>query len=282
MSLTSNLRSHLEELYHVALSIRVENPGKSPQIVIIPTESNQSLFDLVLQFQNEIRLSMELKPQRYSANMVRSMGNASSEQKTKFVSFCKLMHEEGAKTVFRINDENADPFCWEKWPDDWHSVTFKVTIIPIIFSGEDMPDYEKTSIKWGSLMMGSILSLLQVVPNVAHIDNSGPEEAVEGYREGNCTRVLTNKYERNPSNRLLCLEKYGYSCQICGFDFEKRYGDIGHNFIHVHHITPVSQIGSDYIINPLEDLIPVCPNCHAMLHSSNPPISPEELKKRLK
>ena len=53
---------------------------------------------------------------------------------------------------------------------------------------------------------------------------------------------------------------------ICGFDFEKTYGEIGKGFIHVHHIVPVSEIGESYRVDYEKDLIPVCPNCHAMLH----------------
>jgi 5-methylcytosine-specific restriction protein A len=49
-------------------------------------------------------------------------------------------------------------------------------------------------------------------------------------------------------------------------DFEKMYGEIGHGFIHVHHIIPISTIGEEYKIDPIKDLVPVCPNCHAMLH----------------
>ena len=67
-------------------------------------------------------------------------------------------------------------------------------------------------------------------------------------------------------------------CHICGFDFEKTYGAVGKRFIHVHHITPVSELGPDYRINPEKDLIPVCPNCHAMLHRRKPPYLPEELR----
>jgi len=60
--------------------------------------------------------------------------------------------------------------------------------------------------------------------------------------------------------------------------FEEQYGDIGKGFIHVHHKKPLAAIRSEYSINPKIDLIPVCPNCHAMLHSSNPPLSVEKLK----
>lgn len=283
MSLTSRLKAYLEKLYYVPFDVGLQPAGIEPQIEIRPANSNQALFNLKLIFQNRIRLSMELKPQRFSANMVRSMGKASSEQKNAFISFCKLMNDDGAKITFRINEEKTDPLCWEKWPAEWKSIDFRVTIIPVFFLGEDAPDYETTSMKWGGLMTGSVLSLLDVVPQSDNNDISKIEDAkVEGYAEGNRIRVLTNRYERNPTNRLLCLKKYGYKCQICGFDFEEKYGTIGKSFIHVHHIVPISAVGSDYVVDPLRDLIPVCPNCHAMLHTSNPPLLPEELKKHLK
>ena len=98
------------------------------------------------------------------------------------------------------------------------------------------------------------------------------------YGEGKIDQVLVNKYERNPINRQLCLAVNGYVCKICGFDFEKKYGDIGKGFIHVHHIEMVSSFGGEYYLDPKKDLIPVCPNCHAMLHRKNPPLEPAELR----
>ena len=75
-----------------------------------------------------------------------------------------------------------------------------------------------------------------------------------------------NKYERNPIARQECIAKYGTNCRVCGMSFKEDYGDIGAGFIHVHHIKPLNEIKEDYKVNPETDLIPVCPNCHAMLH----------------
>lgn len=84
--------------------------------------------------------------------------------------------------------------------------------------------------------------------------------------EGAVTSVFVNKYERNGYARSICLRKHGYSCSVCGLNFEQKYGEIGRNFIHVHHIIPILTIGREYQIDPDKDLVPVCPNCHAMLH----------------
>lgn len=49
-------------------------------------------------------------------------------------------------------------------------------------------------------------------------------------------------------------------------------------FIHVHHINQISDIGKEYEVDPIKDLIPVCPNCHAMIHSKRPAFTIEEIK----
>lgn len=84
--------------------------------------------------------------------------------------------------------------------------------------------------------------------------------------EGNVCQVLVNKFERSSIARQKCIEYHGTKCFVCGFDFEKVYGEIGKGFIHVHHIIPLNEIGKEYIVDYKNDLIPVCPNCHAMLH----------------
>jgi 5-methylcytosine-specific restriction protein A len=67
-------------------------------------------------------------------------------------------------------------------------------------------------------------------------------------------------------------------------NFEEKYGEIGRNFIHVHHIVPISTIGQEYQIDPEKDLVPVCPNCHAMLHKgqNGNVLTVQELKELIK
>lgn len=92
------------------------------------------------------------------------------------------------------------------------------------------------------------------------------DEGVAGLPEGAKKSVTVNRYERSQINRRKCLEAHGAACAVCNIDFGVFYGNIGEGFIHVHHVTPVSAIGTDYVVNPVTDLVPVCPNCHAMLH----------------
>lgn len=102
--------------------------------------------------------------------------------------------------------------------------------------------------------------------------------------EGAKSRVTVNRYERNPIARQKCLEAKGYSCVVCGMNFEEVYGPMGKDFIHVHHVKPISEIGKKYEIDPVKDLVPVCPNCHAMLHhgTNGKVLTVEELAKIIK
>ena len=63
------------------------------------------------------------------------------------------------------------------------------------------------------------------------------------------------------------MKIHGYKCAICGFDAKEVYGNEFEGKIHVHHITPIHEVGIEYKVNPLTDLIPVCPNCHMILHT---------------
>jgi 5-methylcytosine-specific restriction protein A len=102
------------------------------------------------------------------------------------------------------------------------------------------------------------------------------------YAEGKAKKVLVNSYERNPIARKKCIEHYGLNCQVCDFNFEEIFGELGKDFIHVHHKVDISTIGNEYSVNPITDLIPVCPNCHSMLHKNKPAYSIEELKQLMK
>lgn len=114
-------------------------------------------------------------------------------------------------------------------------------------------------------------------------DNIFPDELDAGrpYVEGATKQVIVNKYERDPKARKVCLEYYKFDCVVCGFNFTNRYGEIGKDFIHVHHLKPLSLCEGAYTVDPIVDLRPVCPNCHAMLHHGAELLTIEELRCRL-
>jgi hypothetical protein len=96
--------------------------------------------------------------------------------------------------------------------------------------------------------------------------------------EGATRQVSVNCYERNPYARQQCIQHYGCRCSVCGFDFEAVYGELGSGFIHVHHLKALSEIGQEYEIDPIADLRPICPNCHAMIHRDTKMMTIERLR----
>lgn len=93
------------------------------------------------------------------------------------------------------------------------------------------------------------------------------EEVPEGtYEEGQIARVSVNRYERDSRARKACIEHFGAICACCGTNLETIYGPIARGFIHVHHINPLSRANGPGSVDPTRDLIPVCPNCHAIIH----------------
>jgi predicted HNH restriction endonuclease len=110
-----------------------------------------------------------------------------------------------------------------------------------------------------------------------------PEEIVQpdGLTEGAVRTITVNAYERNPEARRRCIAYYGPSCVACGFDFGVTYGSFAEGFIHVHHVKPLSEIGTEYEVDPVADLRPVCPNCHAVIHLGGGCRSIDEIRRLL-
>jgi hypothetical protein len=112
-------------------------------------------------------------------------------------------------------------------------------------------------------------------------DSVLPEEIIQpsGLVEGAVRSITVNAYERNPQARRQCIDAHGTICCICGFSFGAVYGKVADGYIHVHHLRPLSQVNGEYVVDPVKDLRPVCPNCHAVLHLGGECRSIEEVKR---
>ncbi len=106
-------------------------------------------------------------------------------------------------------------------------------------------------------------------------------EEPELFFDGAIRRVSSNVYERDRNARDLCIKKQGTTCAICNFNFQNIYGDLAAGFIHVHHVALLSSVRKSHPINPVEDLVPLCPNCHSVVHMVNPPYSVAQVKEML-
>ncbi len=165
---------------------------------------------------------------------------------------------------------------------------YKLKTLPIIYSNankdekgigpakieEFIPELSEKSLKRvGSNWYASDDSISINLPE--EINN--PEQFIEGASK----TISVNTYERNSVARLKCIEHYGYEYVVCSFNFEKIYGSIGEKYIHVHHIVPLSKIKKEYKLDPIKDLVPVCPNWHAIIHKTQPALTIEQLKQHI-
>lgn len=121
------------------------------------------------------------------------------------------------------------------------------------------------------LFLGDGLYSVEFISDLEIREDIDSEEAEENKEDSRCKEGKTKysygkRYERNPKNRKKAIELHGTTCKVCGFDFEKIYGERGKGYIEIHHINPLSQVDSEHPVNPKTDLIPICSNCHRMIH----------------
>ncbi|NVN92477.1 MAG: HNH endonuclease [Desulfuromonadales bacterium] len=104
----------------------------------------------------------------------------------------------------------------------------------------------------------------------------------EEHFEGQQRERYSSYYERDPRLRAKAITLHGTTCVACGFDFEKKYGEYGKDYIEVHHIKPVSELGGNTRINPQTDMAVLCSNCHRIVHRKRERVlSIDELKRSI-
>lgn len=105
------------------------------------------------------------------------------------------------------------------------------------------------------------------------------DNTLESLEEGQLKTKFVTLYERDPKLRLQAIAIHGSSCATCGFNFGDFYGEYAEGFIHVHHIVPISDFGGSRPVNPETDLIPLCANCHSVIHrKKNKTLTVNDLK----
>lgn len=113
------------------------------------------------------------------------------------------------------------------------------------------------------------------------LDESKPDSERMRYREGQVVEVNLTRYERDRAARQACLEHHGFNCSVCQVNLEDKYGPAAEGVVHVHHLAALGDAGGEYEVDPIADLRPVCPNCHAVIHSKHPHYSIAEVRTML-
>ena len=207
-------------------------------------------------------IDIELIPDNFAGETIRQMGLAKKDQKELFYKTTVHLKENNYITTFNINNQTTDI---DNWSNNWEQIDLILRKDNLQFNEGDI----NLIIVDGAC---SIFSLILCLFEVDYTRN------ITSYSEGSQMTITVNKYERNPRNRALCILHHGYKCKVCNFEFNEKYGNLGDNFIEVHHLTPLSEIKENHIVNPVNDLIPLCSNCHSMIHRNDQLMSPEDLK----
>lgn len=189
----------------------------------------------------------------------------------------------GEAQAKQIQDKILKLFCKDEIPENYaHEKSFRQTI------QRKMEDYcpqaegfnpIKKEAKFLRVGHGVYRTATKVNIGEFHIAEEVPE--YKALVEGAVKEIKINAYERNEKARQACIKHYGLTCLVCGFNFENAYGEIGKNFIHVHHIKPLAEIQKSYVVDPVKDLVPICANCHAVVHRVEPPLAINVVKEIL-
>jgi 5-methylcytosine-specific restriction enzyme A len=229
----------------------------------------EPLFDIgILREPSYARIIV--KPDQFAGGFVRLVRDAVTGNPSLWTDFLEERKSLGIEASIDIDDER---FEFDGLPrKSWQSF--------LIDCKKRIPRSEKQN--RANYMKDVIVLGLGMILITGALEMSDGVESEPGLREGSLTKVLVNKYERSYVNRLSCISHYGTDCWACGMNFKDSYGKAGEGFIQVHHVTPVSQIGEGYRVNPLTDLIPLCSNCHSIIHRKRDnPLSPSELREVL-
>ncbi len=247
-----SIKNTLESEYGLPFCVKKENE----RYIIYPKNEYEELFEISIVFRLGVRLIIDIYPQNHAGNMLQDIACACLEKRKYFLYCIDMLKTRNCTVDIYINKELND---LSNWPKSWKGMHIRINKIE-----DNETTLDNIAFEWSTICVGMMLSLLEIKQN-------------NEFYDGRMLKSIIKKYERNPINRELCLKFHGYNCKICGMSFEDVYGDIGKNYIHVHHIEQLS-IKKLHLIDPINDLIPVCPNCHAMLHRKTPPLSPDELK----
>lgn len=213
-------------------------------------------------------ISASFIPDTFASGLMKTLCADEEQKRNEFSSLSSAFAGSGTKCVARVDDRAVDLLSLPE--GKWTKLDLACSRLT------DKSDEQRDSEEVGTACLSLLLSLLPTEDDgveIGHLD--------QGLPEGALTRVMVNRYERRPANRAAAIAAHGATCKACGFDFARFYGTIGEGFIEVHHRIPASQLGNDYVLDPVRDLVPLCSNCHQMVHRECPPIPAEKLRETL-
>lgn len=264
----------LASRFGIAFTVTAGEDSDGPWLDVLPADLHPNEgFTVRTQF-GWRSVSATFRPGKFSADLIAEMDASARAGSPAFRAMARLLEQEGGKLSMAINSKDVNPSEPASWEGPWRSFALSVRKSPHLVNEDDGIAVEREVLFWGGGIVGMALSL---VP----IDELPPEADAEdlGLPEGAKVSVEVNRYERSRINRAVCIAAHGTVCKACDFDFAAVYGELGAGYIHIHHVIPVSRMGAGYVVDPVADLVPLCPNCHAIAHRVDPPLSLVDLKR---
>lgn len=224
------------------------------------------------------RVDVHFRPGNFAGDLMSAMGSSDETGRRTFRAVLDVCRDAGAEIALTINGRSFltdDAAIWEM---NWRSCGLDVRKgMLAINEGDPAEDMRQVEL-WTSRVTAAVLALLPLEAQEGSIEASNEPN---GLPEGAKTRIEVNRYERDRRNRAAALAIHGHCCKACKLDMGERYGPAAAGLIEIHHVTPVSQLGEGYIIDPRTDLTPLCPNCHSVAHRRDPPWSVDDLREML-
>lgn len=245
-------------------------------MTLIPAEAPQSRTFGLTVTPSWRSVEIEFEPGAYSADFVASLG-LDPEGRTSCSEILEACTSMGAIIDLSVNGVRIDAGAPLPNETPWKSFALRVRKGQLPLDIESIADSESAIVRWASKSVAALISLLPLDADVHEAD-----PGALGLAEGAVTRIEVNRYERDRRNRAAALAIHGFNCKACDTNLEEVYGEAATDFIEVHHVTPISEIGSGYRINPRTDLVPLCPNCHGVIHRRTPPWTVAEIREMLK
>ena len=264
------LRRALENRFLLRLVNQQEIVDGGVFSTIRPASLEQGNGFAILLARTHRQFEASFKADNFAGALLRTMSEAGESERRSFFNARQAAETADIQLYIGING-NANQDCFDS-KERWSSVEIDVSKR---FSSNKVPEeLMATALQVTSACLSLVLALAGADDEFSPMTDSSERSLPEGAK----LRVEVNRYERSPVNRAACIEHYGLKCQSCGFDFLEVYGELGEGYIEVHHRTPISQIGPNYLVDPIHDLIPLCGNCHSMVHRCDPPVPVENLK----
>jgi 5-methylcytosine-specific restriction protein A len=262
-----------EELERVANSLGVQvgrklvSPVQDYEYEIRLTEFQKPKGLSLLVGDDYFSWSVKLHFDEFATPLLNEMKRYYPERKDQLVSYLSLARDRSRRLDFRINNLSLEELNAD---DDWHNIELEIS--------QSYTSESTVSDSLFTILLDSFCIVLSLILSEDSWNDSEAQESFNGHHEGSIYIQKIQKYERSRYNRALCLKYYGFKCRGCGFEMESKYGPFGSGVIHVHHIIPVSKMGGSYQLNPVKDLRPLCPNCHNVIHRTDPPLDLENLR----